>query len=154
MKSVLIQSWTISRKYLQSVNFPLAMSQMTAMKKSWFVPKKTCSTRNNVFTHCGISLISLNTLERVSTRVVVRSPPKHLPVHAEVTSEGSSSDKLYKSVFCGITGQVVVMLVKLTTKTHSPAAGYFSQLHRYGPPFWSRMKSIGFHREAINSNKI
>ena len=29
------------------------------------------------------------------------------------------------------------MLVKLTkkAKTHSAAAGYFSQLHRYGPPF-------------------
>ena len=27
------------------------------------------------------------------------------------------------------------MLVKLTTKTHSAADGYFSQLHRYGPPF-------------------
>ena len=28
------------------------------------------------------------------------------------------------------------MLVKLTekTKTHSAAAGYFNQLHRYGPP--------------------
>ena len=104
-------------------------------------------------------------LERVSTRVVVvvvvvvaqphmyayacahasgvmepkshRSLPKHLPLHTEwrVIWEASSSDKLYKLVFSGITGQVVVMLIKLTTKMHSAAAGYFSQLHRYGPLF-------------------
>ena len=40
------------------------------------------------------------------------------------------------------------MLVKLTTETHSAAAGYFSQLHRYGPPFWFRMTCIGLHRKA------
>ncbi len=51
---------------------------------------------------------------------------------------GSSSDKPYNSVFSGITGQVGAMLVKLTEKAktrHSAAAGYFSQLHRYGPTF-------------------
>ena len=48
------------------------------------------------------------------------------------------------------------MLVKLTTKTHSPAASpaaALSQLHSYGPPFWSRMKSIGFHRKAKTAIK-
>ena len=59
MKSVFIQSWMFSRKYLQSAYLPLAMSQMMAMKLLWFVPKMTSSTRNNeAFTHCGISLIS------------------------------------------------------------------------------------------------
>ena len=85
-----------------------------------------------------------------------RSLPIHLPLHTEwrVTWEGSSSDKLYKSVFSGITGQVVVTLVKLATKTHSAAAGYFSQLHRYaGPPFWFRMNSIGLHRKAKTAIK-
>ena len=38
-------------------------------------------------------------------------------------------------VYLLMAGKVVVMLVKLTTKTHSVAAGYFSQFHRYGPPF-------------------
>ena len=45
------------------------------------------------------------------------------------------------------------MLVKLTTKTHSAAAGYFSQLHRYGPPFCFRLKSIGLHRKAKTAIK-
>ena len=59
MKSVFIQLWMFSRKYLQSAYLPLAMSQMMAMKLLWFVPKMTSSTRNNeAFTHCGISLIS------------------------------------------------------------------------------------------------
>ena len=47
------------------------------------------------------------------------------------------------------------MLVKLTekAKTHSAAAGYFSQLHRYGPPFLFRIKSIGLHRKAKRAIK-
>ena len=47
------------------------------------------------------------------------------------------------------------MLVKLTekAKTHSAAAGYFSQLHRYGPPFRFRMNSIGLHRKAKTAIK-
>ena len=62
MKPIFIQSW-ISGKYLQSANLPLATSQMAAMKM--FLPKKTNSTRNNdAFTHCGISLISPNTLHQ------------------------------------------------------------------------------------------
>ena len=65
MKSVFIQSWTLSKKYLWSANLPLAMSQMTAMKMSRFLPKRICSTRNNdAFTHCGISLTSPNTLQQ------------------------------------------------------------------------------------------
>ena len=40
------------------------------------------------------------------------------------------------------------MLIKLTTKMHSAAAGYFSQSHRYGPAFSFRMKSIGLHCKA------
>ena len=48
MKSVFIQSWTISRKYLWSANLPLAMSQMTALKMSWFLPKETHSTRKKI----------------------------------------------------------------------------------------------------------
>ena len=75
------------------------------------------------------------------------------PSHRRVTWEGSFSDKLYKFVFCGITGQVVAMLVKLTTKTHSVAAGYFSQLHRYSPPFWFWMKLIGLHHKAKTAIK-
>ena len=65
MKPVFIQSWTIPRKYLQSAYLPIAMSQMAAMKMSWFLPKKAHSTRNNdAFTHCGISLISPNILHQ------------------------------------------------------------------------------------------
>ena len=47
------------------------------------------------------------------------------------------------------------MLVKLTekAKTHSVAAGYFSQLHRYGLPFLFRMNSIGLHRKAKTAIK-
>ena len=47
------------------------------------------------------------------------------------------------------------MLVKLTekAKTHSAAAGYFSQLHRYGPTFGFRMNSIGLHRKAKTAIK-
>ena len=50
------------------------------------------------------------------------------------------------------------MLVKPTTKMHSVAAGYFSQLHRYSPPFRFRIKSMGLHRDrkaktAIKSTK-
>ena len=93
-----------------------------------------------------------------------RSLPKHLPLHTEESLEKVhpvrdlllylwSSDKLYNSVFSGITGQVVVMLEKLTTKTHSAAAGYFNQLHHYGPPFWFRMNSIGLHRKAKTAIK-
>ena len=59
------QSWTIPRKYLRSANFPIAMSQMVAMKILWFLPKKAHSARNNdAFTHCGISLISPNILHQ------------------------------------------------------------------------------------------
>ena len=65
VKSVFIQSWAISRKYLRSANFPFAKSQRTAMKMSWFLPKRAHSARNNdAFTHCGISLISPNTLHQ------------------------------------------------------------------------------------------
>ena len=63
MKSVFIHSLMISRKYLRSANLPFAMSQMTAMKMSRFLPEKTQSTKNNdAFTHCGISDISLTPL--------------------------------------------------------------------------------------------
>ena len=65
MKPVFIQSWTIPRKYLWSANHPKAMSQMVAMKMLQFLPKKPHSARNNdAFTHCGISLISPNTLHQ------------------------------------------------------------------------------------------
>ena len=65
MKPVFIQSWTIPRKYLRSVNLPIAMSQTVAMKMSRFLPKKAHSTRNNdAFTHYGISLIFPNTLHQ------------------------------------------------------------------------------------------
>ena len=65
MKPVFIQSWAIPRKYLQSANLPLTMSQMAAMKMSRFLPKKSHSTRNSdAFTHCGISLISPNILHQ------------------------------------------------------------------------------------------
>ena len=65
MKPVFIQSWIIPRKYLRSANLPIAMSQMAAMKISQFLPRNAHSTRNNdAFTHCGISLISPNTLHR------------------------------------------------------------------------------------------
>ena len=47
------------------------------------------------------------------------------------------------------TGQVAVMLIKLTTNTHS--CSWLLQLH-YGPPFWLRMKSTGLH--CKNSKKI
>ena len=73
-----------------------------------------------------------------------------------ITWEGSSSDKLYNSVFSGITGQVGAMLVKLTEKAktrHSAAAGYFSQLHHYGPTFWFLMNLIGLHRKAKTAIK-
>ena len=36
---------------------------------------------------------------------------------------------------------------------HSAAAGYFSQLHCYGPPFWFWMKLIGLHRKAKTATK-
>ena len=47
------------------------------------------------------------------------------------------------------------MPVKLTekAKTHSAAAGYFSQLHRYGPPYRFRMNSIGLQRKAKTAIK-
>ena len=47
------------------------------------------------------------------------------------------------------------MLVKLTekAKTHSVAAGYFSQLHRFGPTFLLWMNSIGLHRKAKTAIK-
>ena len=65
MKPVFIQLWTIPRKYLQSANLPKAMSQMAAMKMMRFLQKKAHSTRNNdAFTHCGISIISSNTLHQ------------------------------------------------------------------------------------------
>ena len=65
MRPVFIQSWMIPRKYLRSANLPLAMSRKAAMKISQFLPQKTHSTRNNdAFTHCGIYLISPNTLHR------------------------------------------------------------------------------------------
>ena len=64
MKPVFIQSWMISGKYLRSANLPLAMSQMAAMKM-WFFYQKRHTTRNNdACTHCGISLISPNTLHQ------------------------------------------------------------------------------------------
>ena len=56
-KPVFIPPWTIPRKYLQSANLPLAMSQMAAMKMSRLLLKKAHSTRNNdAFTHCDIPL--------------------------------------------------------------------------------------------------
>ena len=65
MKPVFIQAWTIPRKYLQSPNLPKAMSQMAAMKMLRYLPKKAHSERNNdAFTHCGISIISPNTLHQ------------------------------------------------------------------------------------------
>ena len=65
MKPVFIQSWTIPRKYLWSANLPKAMPQMVAMKILRFLQKKDHSARNNdAFTHCGISLISPNTLRQ------------------------------------------------------------------------------------------
>ena len=65
MKPVFIPSWTIPMKYLRSANLPIAMSQMAAMKMSWFLQKKAHSARNNdAFTYCGISLISPNTLHQ------------------------------------------------------------------------------------------
>ena len=47
------------------------------------------------------------------------------------------------------------MLVKLTekAKTHLAAAGYFSQLHRFGPTFLFWMNSIGLHRKAKTAIK-
>ena len=50
------------------------------------------------------------------------------------------------------------MLVKLTEKAkmHSVAAGYFSQLHCFGPTFLFWMNSIGLHckaKTAIKSTK-
>ena len=47
------------------------------------------------------------------------------------------------------------MLVKLTEKAkkHSAAAGYFSQLHRYCPPFQFQMNSTGLHHKAKTAIK-
>ena len=51
------------------------------------------------------------------------------------------------------------MLVKMTERAktrHSAAAGYFSQLQRYSPPFRFWMKSIELHckaKTAIKSTK-
>ena len=119
-------------------------------------------------------------LERISTRVVVvvvvvvaqpdclptlvrmsqavtepkshSSLPKHLPLHRRDTWESSSSDKLYNSVFSGITGHA--MLVKL--KTHSAAAQWLLQsvaplrstILTFG---WTY--SIGLHRKAKTAIK-
>ena len=86
------------------------------------------------------------------------SLPKHLPLHTEVTWKGSSSDKLYSSVFSGITGQVGGILVKLTekAKTHSAAAQWLLQSVaplRSGPQFWFRMNSLELHRKAKTAIK-
>ena len=51
------------------------------------------------------------------------SLPKHLSLHTEESLDEPSSDKLYKSVFSGITAQVGATFVKLTEKAKDALGG-------------------------------